>query len=195
MVLVAFSLASVNGTEDNLVRTAPPGQEMAATTMQHRAEAAPTAEPQPTREPAPPSPFTEADVELLAELMTAEAEVVKWDGERWGVSAYARIAAVGWVVLNRYDEGGATFEEVIKSPHQFAWREGIEAPADLKWLAADVLARYWAEKNGKVDAGRTLPASYLFFHGDGRENYFREEYISTGDYWDWSLPDPYKEAA
>ena len=58
-------------------------------------------------------------------------------------------------------------------------------------LAGDILDRYWAEKNGAEDVGRTLPAGYTFFHGDGRENYFRQQYEKTGDYWDWSLPDPY----
>lgn len=149
-----------------------------------------TTTPEPTL---PPSPFTEADVKLLAELITVEAEVVKWDGIKYGVSAYARIAAVGWTALNRMDQTGDTLEKVIKAPYQFAWREGIEAPEDLQILAADILDRYWREKNGEADVGRTLPASYTFFHGDGRENYFREQFEKTGAYWDWSLPDPYAQ--
>ena len=139
----------------------------------------------------PPSPFTEADVQLLAELMTVEAEVVMWDGSKSGVSPYARIAAVGWTALNRLDQRGGTLEEIIKAPYQFAWHTGIEAPDWMITLAGDILDRYWAEKNGAEDVGRTLPAGYTFFHGDGRENYFRQQYEKTGDCWDWSLPDPY----
>ena len=41
--------------------------------------------------------------------------------------------------------------------------------------------------------GRTIPADYLYFEGDGKENYFRKEYQGDGAMWDWSLPDPYKE--
>lgn len=154
----------------------------------------PTEPPKATEAPiptTPPSPFTEGDVRLLAELMTAEAEVVMWDGYKYGVSPYARIAAVGWTALNRLDLYGGTLEEIIKAPHQFAWRSGIQ-PADwMLTLAEDILGRYWAEKNGEENVGRTLPASYTFFHGDGRENYFREQYEKTGTFWDWSLPDPY----
>ena len=49
-----------------------------------------------------------------------------------------------------------------------------------------------AEKAGEEDVGRTLPADYLFFEGDGAENHFRKEYEKTGETWDWSLPDPYE---
>ena len=139
----------------------------------------------------PPSPFTEADVQLLAELMTVEVEVVMWDDYKYGVSPYARIAAVGWTALNRLDQRGGTLEEIIKAPYQFAWHSGIEAPDWMITLAGDILDRYWAEKNGAEDVGRTLPAGYTFFHGDGRENYFRQQYEKTGEYWDWTLPDPY----
>lgn len=156
-----------------------------------RLEASAVKEPAAAEDPLPPSPFTEADVQLLAELMTAEAEVVMWDGYKYGVSPYARIAAVGWTALNRLDQNGGTLEEIIKAPHQFAWRSGIEAPDWMITLAADILDRYWAEKNGAENVGRTLPAGYTFFHGDGRENYFRQQYEKTGVYWDWSLPDPY----
>ena len=156
---------------------------------EHKARAL-VIESEPT---ATPSPFTDADVQLLAELMTAEAHVVLWNGEQHGVSPYARIAAVGWCVLNRCDKTGATLEEVIKKPHQFAWHDGIEVADGMHWLAADVLERYWAEKQGQTDVGRTLPETYLFFHGDGRENYFREEYKGNGEYWDWKCEDPYSD--
>lgn len=192
VVAMVFWMAGFSGAGDREPdRAQELGNKPAATAAVTLQGYRPEPTPEPTPEPSPASPFTEEDVDLLAELMTAEALVVKWDGERWGVSAYARIAAVGWCALNRYDEGSATLEEVIKKPNQFAWTEGIEAPEDMRWLAADILDRYWAEKQGQTDVGRTLPASYLFFIGDGRENYFREEYEGTGDVWDWSLPDPY----
>ena len=59
-------------------------------------------------------------------------------------------------------------------------------------LARDVGHRWWSEKCGEEDVGRTIPADYLWFWGDGRENYFRNQY-QGGVTWDWSLPDPYKE--
>jgi hypothetical protein len=59
-------------------------------------------------------------------------------------------------------------------------------------LAEDVVDRWWEERQGAQDVGRTLPVDYLFFDGDGRENYFRKEYERTEEVWDWSLPDPYQ---
>lgn len=157
----------------------------------------PAAKPDPAAETeAQPLPciLTDDEILLLAELMTCEAEVVKWDGVKYGVSAYARIAAVAWIALNRFDSGdGATLEATIKRPGQFAWKPGIEAPADLKALATDIADRYTAEWNGQTDVGRTIPADYFYFYGDGRENYFRKQYEDTGEIWDWSLPDPYAE--
>ena len=155
----------------------------------------PEPEPEPTPEPTPePCPLTDEEYRLLAELMTCEAQVVVWDGEKWGVSPYCRIAAVAWTALNRLDAGdyGDTLEKVIKAPHQFAWKPGIEPPDWMEYLARDVAEAWWAEKQTGQSIGRVIPADYLWFHGDGRENYFRNQY-QGGTTWDWSLPDPYEE--
>ena len=61
-------------------------------------------------------------------------------------------------------------------------------------LVEDVLTR-WELEDGMVgDIGRILPEDYLFFEGDGTHNYFRQEYIKTGETWDWSLPSPYEKS-
>ena len=44
----------------------------------------------------------------------------------------------------------------------------------------------------QADAGRVLPAEYLFFEGDSRENHFRDKWKGVRE-WDWGLPDPYEE--
>ncbi|OPZ65920.1 MAG: hypothetical protein BWY85_00279 [Firmicutes bacterium ADurb.Bin506] len=146
--------------------------------------AATTPEPTPEQTPAPP--YGEAEVELIAKVIWAEARGIKSDAEK---------AAVAWCILNRYDAGtyGQTIIDVITAPHQFAYREGNPATDELKALAADVLGRWWAEKNGQPNAGRTLPAEYYFFEGDGAHNHYRQQYAHTGETWDWSLPDPYAE--
>ena len=43
--------------------------------------------------------------------------------------------------------------------------------------------------------GRVLPAEYLFFEGDGWENYFDTSFPVDVDgcVWGWTLPDPYGE--
>lgn len=147
-------------------------------------------------EPSPePCPITEDEVYMLAQTMHEESQVVYWNGTNFGVSYIARQAAVGWCALNRLDDGGFgdSLAEVLSKPHQFAWKADAPVTEHFLWLAQDVVDRWWAEKQGATDVGRTLPSDYLFFEGDGRENHFRKGYEKTGEVWDWSSPDPYEE--
>ena len=158
-----------------------------------------TPTPTPTELPAAPEVTTEPEEpEEVNTLDPVEVELIGrtiW-GEADGVKSKAERAAVAWCILNRVDSRGQTIEEVVTAPEQFAGYR----PAD-KWgecpqrhldLAADVLARWYAEKDGAQDVGRVLPAEYRFFIGDGERNHFSIRWKST-DYWDWSLPDPYKQ--
>ena len=65
----------------------------------------------------------------------------------------------------------------------------------LAYLNGEFLERWQAEQRGAEGVGRTLPEDYFFFEGDGLRNHFRKTYEKTGATWDWSLPDPYGEAA
>lgn len=135
---------------------------------------------------APTLPWTYEEVEMLAKTIWAEAR---------GVPSTARQAAVAWCALNRLDAGGYgdTLAEVLSKPYQFAYDPASPVTDEFLTLADDVLCRWYLEKTGAQDVGRTLPEDYLFFEGDGLENHFRKEYEKTGDTWDWSLPDPYGE--
>lgn len=138
-----------------------------------------------------PCPITEDEYTLMAELMECEAEIVYSAGYRNGISPEARVSAVAWTVLNRLDAGhGKTIESIIKSPYQYAWYPGITAPEWAIKLAKDVGARWWKEHNGYTEVGRTIPPDFMWFYGDGSENYFSDQY-KGGNIWDWSLPDPY----
>lgn len=123
------------------------------------------------------------EIELIARTIWGEAE---------GVTSRAEQAAVAWCILNRVDESGKTIEEVVTAPNQFHgyYRVKGEVPESFRYLAADVMNRWNAEKNGRTDVGRVLPADYLYFIGDGSRNHFTKEYKSAA-YWDWSLPSPY----
>lgn len=147
----------------------------------------PTPEPTPVAEENQALPWTYEEVEMLAKTLWAEAR---------GVPSTARQAAVAWCALNRLDAGGYgdTLAEVLSKPYQFAYDPASPATDEFLALADDVLCRWYLEKTGAQDVGRTLPEDYLFFEGDGLENHFRKEYEKTGDTWDWSLPDPYGEA-
>lgn len=146
---------------------------------------APTPEPMSSPEAAA-LPWTYEEVEMLAKTIWAEAR---------GVPSTARQAAVAWCALNRLDAGGYgdTLAEVLSKPYQFAYDPASPVTDEFLTLADDVLCRWYLEKTGAQDVGRTLPEDYLFFEGDGLENHFRKEYEKTGDTWDWSLPDPYGE--
>lgn len=145
--------------------------------------AAPVATEAPAAEE--PEELDPVEVELIGRTIWGEADGVKSEAER---------AAVAWCILNRVDASGQTIEEVVTAPEQFdgyrpagKWGECPQRHLDL---AADVLTRWNAEKDGAEEVGRVLPADYLYFIGDGERNHFSIEWKST-DYWNWSLYDPY----
>ena len=104
-----------------------------------------------------------------------------------------------WTILNRVDSELAYFPDTVYEvctqkmggTYMFAYRENAPVDEDLYKLACDVLERWEREKRGETDIGRTLPREYVYFWGNGKHNYFRIEYQGK-QYWDWSLPDPYR---
>ena len=99
-------------------------------------------------------------------------------------------AAVIWCILNRVDAGYGDIISVITAPNQFAYHATNPCTSEHYNLALDVLDRWEQEKAGVDNVGRVLPKSYLWFHGDGLRNHFRNAY-KNGTRWDWSLPSPY----
>ena len=136
-----------------------------------------------TPEPEIPELASAYDIELIARTIWGEAEIVKSRAEQ---------AAVAWCVLNRVDLYEKPIEEIVLAPYQFAPRLRGDVPDYFIELAEDVVHRWECEKAGIEDVGRTLPAEYTFFVGDGLRNHFSIVWKST-IYWDWSLPDPYTQ--
>lgn len=158
-------------------------------------EAQATTAPVETEAPAePPLHYTEEEAVIMAKLLYREARGVS--GIFCGVSPEARQAAVLWCVLNRLDNGsyGNSIVEVVTALNQFVYDPQAPVTDNLLWLANDVLTRWSMEKNGETNVGRTLPADYYFFLGDGKENHFRKDFKDYDNTWDWSLPDPYLNA-
>lgn len=157
----------------------------------------------PSIEEVNPKLYTDRDAIALAKLARGEAggvgELVTKDGRV--VSPEAQQAAVMWSVLNRYDAGPEKYYAredsiygVITAPGQFhGYDKSFEVRPELLELAYDVLERWNNEQYGVTDVGRVLPKEYMFFHGDGRYNYFRDKYDGDFTRWDWSLEDPYAE--
>ena len=126
-----------------------------------------------------------AEVEALAKMLYGEAR---------GVTSKTEQAACVWVVLNRVDNPRFpdTVLEVIEAPAQFAgYSEDNPVTEELKSLAADVLTRHNAEKEGKENVGRVIPPEYLFFTGDGERNSFTKDWKSA-ETWEWTLESPYE---
>lgn len=103
--------------------------------------------------------ITQSDIADLANVMHSEAN---------GLAA-REVSMVAWCVLNRVSANQGSIHFICWS-NQFTRRGNTTAYA---WLAEDVLIRYYLEKQGVSDVGRTLPSNYFWFTGDGKHNYFR----------------------
>lgn len=140
--------------------------------------------------------YTDADAVALAQMAWGECRgVADLVADGGNISAEYQQACAMWVVLNRYDAGfrGDSIAEIISAPYQFHGYDPEHPISDeLLALAYDVLDRWQEEKSGAADVGRVLPAEYLFFVGNGDHNNFTVEY-GKGEYYAWTLPDPYVE--
>ena len=126
-----------------------------------------------------------ADSVAMAGVMYAEAR---------GLSM-REMSMVSWCILNRWDTQrfGSTLSSVIWARSQFAHskRTTSDNGTDLIWLAQDVLVRWYKEKHGYTDVGRTLPQGYCYYYGNGAHNLFRMNNSGAGAY-NFGLWDPYE---
>ena len=130
-------------------------------------------------------PWDENDVRLIAKTLYGET--------RSDEIPTGQKAAVAWCILNRVDAGWGTIEDVVTAESQFTGYKASNPVWDsLRELTLDVLHRWAEEHDGAENVGRTLPAEYLYFTGDGDRNNFTKEWKSGEPKWDWSLESPYK---
>lgn len=132
--------------------------------------------------------WTNEDIDMLAQLVYNEARGVKSKMEQ---------SAVIWCVLNRVDHPekyGNTIKEVVTAKNQFAYKQNTPIEDEFKYLAHDVLQRWWSESQGVEDVGRVLPSEYVYFGANrtGTRNVFRNAFdLNKCKYWNWSLENPY----
>ena len=117
-------------------------------------------------------------------------------GEARGCSETEQ-AAVIWCILNRVDSSirymPDNIIDVVTQKHQFlGYVKTFPVTEEIRELVIDVLTRWEMEKAGVENVGRVLPPEYMWFHGDGRHNHFRDAYRG-GNRWDWSLDSPYED--
>ena len=126
------------------------------------------AEAEPSAEPEYEMYFTDADVIAVAKMLWGEARGCVLDNQKKAV----------WCVLNRVDDPRFpdTIQGVLSQPSQFhGYSPDFPVWDELYAVALDVLTRWSMEKQG-VTVERELPNTYLWFTGDGVQNWFREDY-------------------
>lgn len=144
------------------------------------------------------SPLQEIEPSQTVPVLEEEAVYIAKTiyGEARGCTATEQ-AAVAWCILNRVDDESGLWPDdvigVVTQANQFAgYDPDHPVLSELHEVAMDVLERWQREKAGETDVGRVLPEEYCYFHGDGKHNYFRQEY-EGGPVWNWSLESPYEE--
>ena len=139
-------------------------------------------EEQVQEKPALQITLNQKDIELIAKTVYGEAR---------GCSVVEQSAVI-WCILNRVDSGFGTIEEVITTPYQFAgYKEDNPVVGDFVELTIDVLLRWEIEKYCIGEVGRTRPDNYLYFHGDGVQNHFRDAFNGDYNIWGWQSINPY----
>ena len=112
--------------------------------------------------------YSEADVVMLARVVWTEARSCSREEQ----------ALVVWTALQRVDSGrfGASIEDVITAPYQFAYSETAPVDEAIYALCHREL-ELWALGEPPPTLypyANTLP--YYYFEGDGSHNWFRGSY-------------------
>lgn len=116
--------------------------------------------------------LTSSDVTLLAKMVWGEARGCTPEEQR----------LVVWTVLQRVDADGAfaqydTIEAVITAPGQFVgYDENHPVDSDIYNLCLEVLSEWQDGAEPPTHEIYAPTAPYYFFDGDGRHNWFREEW-------------------
>ena len=141
--------------------------------------------------------YTSSDATICAKIMYNEGR---------GLKSKTELACIVWTILNRVDAGyGSTIQKVALAKNQFAYTAGAKTTSDYGYdlvaLAKDVMDRWSKEKAGFSNVGRVLPKGYTWYYGDGKHNYFFNNYAKftacvkarryVGGGWNYSLKSPY----
>ena len=100
-------------------------------------------------------------------------------GEAGGVTSMTERSECIWTACNRVlnPKYPDTIIAVITQRGQFEGYSPSNTYTEADYeLAVDVLERFYREQHGEsaLEVGRTLPADYYYFYGDGKHNYFTQ---------------------
>lgn len=116
--------------------------------------------------------LTNSDVVLLAKMVWGEARGCAPEEQR----------LVVWTVLQRVDAGGVfaqydTIEAAVTAPGQFVgYNEQHPVDVDIYNLCLEALSDWQSGAEPPTHETYAPTAPYYFFEGDGRHNWFREEW-------------------
>jgi len=116
-----------------------------------------------------PSSYTDADIEMLAKTVYGEARGCTTEEQR----------LVIWTVLQRVDDKRFpnTIEAVITSPNQFVgFCNNHPIIAEISNLVEIELFAWTSGSSPPTLEPYAKQVPYLFFHGDGVNNWYRSSY-------------------
>lgn len=184
VIAVAFLspllLSGTHDATDTATTTPAPTYQPTAIEVAYAPVATPTPRPtpSPTQEPPqtqteptepPEPPYSEAEIEMLAKAVCGEAGICSTDEQR----------LVIWTVLQRVDgdHWGDTISDVITAKWQFVgYHPNNPIDPDIYTLCLEELAAWWSGAEPPTLAPYATTAPYYYFDGDGRHNWYREEW-------------------
>ena len=111
--------------------------------------------------------YSSQELTLVAKTVWGEARGCSRDEQK----------LVVWCICNRADAGDQSIEDVVTAPHQFAgYRESNPVEEHILEVVREVLEAWSRGEEALVLEPYATTSNYQFFSGDGRHNWFREEY-------------------
>lgn len=113
--------------------------------------------------------YSQEEVDLVAKTIYGEARGCS-DAEK---------RLVAWCICNRVDAGtwGDTIEDVVTYPGAFyGYNESWPEDSECVKVAQDVLTEWGDGEEADILEPYATTNGYLYFVGDGKHNWFREEY-------------------
>lgn len=161
LTLLLANLVSWHGQKRAYVRSASPQSPSTVDTVSEPLQPLKTLSYTPPQLEVP----TVSEILLVAQAIAGEAPGL----------AYEEMRLVAWCICNRVDAGvwGQTVEEVM----QFEQFYRVEAPSEKALeVAAEVLLEWYRGECADTLSPYAENTNYLYFYGDGRHNWYRDEY-------------------
>lgn len=114
-----------------------------------------------------PTPYTSLEVDMICQTVWGEARGCS--PEEW--------ALVVGCICNRVDAFEESIADVVSAPYQFqGYSPNNPVTEEIKAVVLETLDAWVRGEAAPVYEPYATSSDYLYFHGDGKHNWFREEY-------------------